>query len=110
MDPHTHRRPVTEVTPRETVYLLTRLSPEDAGPAEWLALARHHGSIDAMHPIEDESYTADGSTLRTGHGPGSITTWTRLAIALIRHRGFAPRPDGQRSWRTHRRALLALAG
>lgn len=109
-DPHTHCRTVTEVTTRETVYRLTSLYPEAAGPAELLALVRHHGSVEAMHHIEDGSYNADGSTRRTGHGPANITTLTRLAIALLRHRGFATVPDGQRYWSTPRRALLALAG
>ncbi len=42
MDPPPHRRTVTAVPTRETVYLLTRRSPDDAGPAALWALARHH--------------------------------------------------------------------
>ena len=79
MDPHTHRRTVTEVTTRETVYLLTRRYPEEAAPADLLALARPHGSIEAMHQIEDVRCHADASTIRTGHGPANVTTLTRLA-------------------------------
>ena len=63
-----------------------------------------------MHHIEDVSYDADASTIRTGHGPANVTTLTRLATALIRHRGFATVPNGQRYWITHPRALLGLAG
>ena len=43
MEPHTHRRTVTEVPTWETGYHLTRLYPEETGPGELLALARHHG-------------------------------------------------------------------
>ena len=108
IDPHTHRRTVTEVTTRETVYLLTSLYPEEAGPADLLALARHHWSIEALHHIEDVSFRADASTIRTGYGPANVTTLTRLAIALIRHRrDFPTVPDGQRYWVTHPRELIA---
>ena len=79
IDPHTHRRTVTEVPTRETVSLLTRRYPEEARPADLLALARPHGSIEAMHHIEEVSVHADASTIRTGHGLANITTLTRLA-------------------------------
>ena len=79
MDPHPHRRTVTEVPTRETVYLLTRRYPEEAGPAALWALARHPGSIEAMHHLEEVSFHADASTIRTGHGPAHITTLTRWA-------------------------------
>ena len=79
IDPHTPCRTVTAVPTRETVYLLTRLYPEEAGPADLLALARPHGSIEAMHHIEEVSVHADASTIRTGHGLANITTLTRLA-------------------------------
>ncbi len=61
MDPHTHRRTVTEVPARETVSLLT------------------HWSTEAMHHIEEVRCHADASTMRTGHGAAHITTLTRLA-------------------------------
>ena len=108
IDPHTHCRTVTEVTTRETVYLLTSLYPEEAAPADLLALARHHWSIEALHHIEDVSVHADASTIRTGHGPANVTTLTRLAIARLRHRHASPTvPDGQRYWVTHPRELIA---
>ena len=108
IDPHTHRRTVTEVPTRETVSLLTSLYPEEAGPADLLALARPHWSIEAMHHIEEVSFHADASTIRTGHGPANVTTLTRLALALLRHRhAFLTVPDAQRYWVTHPRELVA---
>jgi hypothetical protein len=79
MDPHPHRRTVTEVPTRETVYLLTRRYPEEAGPAALWALVRHLASIEAMHHLEEVSFHAEASTIRTGHGPAHITTLTRWA-------------------------------
>ena len=110
IDPQTPCRVTTERTTREVVYLVTSLYPETAGPADLLALARRHGSIEALHHIQDVTDDEDRSTIRTGHGPANVTTLTRLAIGLIRTRGFATVPDGQRYWSTHRAALLALVG
>ena len=108
IDPHTHRRTVTEVPTRETVSLLTRRYPEEARPADLLALARPHGSIEAMPPIEEVRFHADASPMRTGHGPANVTTLTRLAIALLPHRHpCLTVPDAQRYWVTPPRELIA---
>lgn len=110
IDPHTPYRVTMERTTREVVYLVTSLYPETAGPGDLLALARRHWSIEALHHIQDVTYDEDRSTIRTGHGPANVAPLTRLAISLIRTRGFATVPDGPRYWRTHPTALLALVG
>ena len=104
IDPHTHRRTVTEVPTRETVSLLTRRSPEDAGPAALWALARpwvHRG---------DDSHRRGALSRRRAPDahrapPANITPLTRWALALLRHRhAFLTVPDGQRYWVTPPRA------
>ena len=108
IDPYTHGRTVTERTTRETVYLLTSLYPEEAGSEDLLALVRPHGSIEAIHHIEDVSFQADASTIRTGHEPANLTTLTRLASALLQAGGaFTTVLDGQHYGVTRPRKLIA---
>ena len=107
MDSHPHRRTVTEVPTRETVYLLTRRSPEEAGPAALWALARHHWSIEAMPPIEEVSFHADAHDAHRARA-AHVTTRTRWARALLRHRhALLTVPDAQRYWVTHPREFIA---
>ena len=61
-----------------------------------------------MPPIEEVRCHADARPMRTGHGPANVTTLTRLALALLRHRrDFPTVPDGQRDWVTPPRELIA---
>ncbi|MHB1787821.1 MAG: transposase [Acidimicrobiales bacterium] len=92
---------------REVAYVITSLYPEEAGPEELLSLARGHWSIEAMHHIEDVTFAADSSRIRTGNAPANMTLLTRLALSVIRNLGFRTVPDGQRHFLNDRDDLLA---
>jgi len=107
IDPKTHLRVTRSVVTQEVAYLITSLYPEEAGPEALLSLARGHWSIEAMHHIEDVTFDADLSQIRTGHAPANMTLLTRLALSVIRNLGFPTVPDGQRHFLNDRDDLLA---
>ena len=47
------RRVATWRTTQETVYVITSLYPEEAGPEDLLAITRGHWTVEALHWIRD---------------------------------------------------------
>lgn len=85
IDPKTRCRVTQSVFTREVAYVITSLYPEEAGPEELLSLARGHWSIEAMHHIEDVTFAADSSRIRTGNAPANMTLLTRLLAIGAAH-------------------------
>lgn len=70
-----------------TVYAVTDLTAEQAGPAELARLVREHWKIEALHHVRDTTFAEDASQLRTGNAPRAMATWRNLAIGALRTAG-----------------------
>jgi len=72
----------------ETVYGVTSLTPEKAGPAEVLAYNRGHWQIgNRLHCVRDMTYDEDPSQVRRHGRPHAMATLRNVAISLLRLAG-----------------------
>jgi len=87
-------------TTEETVYGLTSLGPDRAGPAEILALNRGHREIEnRLHYPRDWSWDEDRSRVRNGRLPRNPACLTNAAISIVRLSGrFQHQPQAQRHY------------
>lgn len=70
---------------RETAYLITSLSSQNASPKQLLDLNRGHWSIEnKSHYVRDVTFDEDRSQIRTKTGPRMMATLRNLAISLLR--------------------------
>lgn len=69
----------------ETVYGITSLSPDQAGPSRLLELNRGHWGIEnKVHWVRDVTFDEDRSQIRTGNGPRVFASLRNVVISLIR--------------------------
>lgn len=69
---------------KETVYVITSLSPEKADPSRLLELNRGHWSIEnRLHYVRDVTFNEDRSQIRTDHAPRLMAAFRNLAISLL---------------------------
>lgn len=69
----------------ETVYAITSLPEEKAGPATLLELNRGHWGIEnGLHYVRDVTFHEDGSQIRTKNAPRVMATLRNLTIGLLR--------------------------
>ncbi|MGW1802656.1 ISAs1 family transposase [Streptomyces sp. NPDC001984] len=95
----------------KTVYAITSLSPEQAGPARLGELVQDHWSVEALHHVRAVTYGEDASRIRTGTAPRLMATLRNLAIGLMRQAGWnniAAAADHYRSRPDHATALLKM--
>lgn len=92
----------------ETVYLITSLPEEVAGPDRLLALARGQWSIEARHWIRDAVFGEDRSCLRSGTAPQIMAALRNLAISLIRRQGTRRITATRRHFAAHPSKALRL--
>lgn len=87
-------------TSEETVFGLTSLPPERAGPSELLALNRGHWEIEnRLHYVRDLSFDEDRSRVRAGKLPRNLACLSNAAIAIVRMRGrFKHQPEAHRHY------------
>lgn len=87
-------------TSEETVFGLTSLPPERAGPSELLALNRGHWEIEnRLHYVRDFSFGEDRSRVRAGKLPRNLACLSNAAIAIVRTRGrFKHQPEARRHY------------
>ena len=85
----------------ESAYLITRLTPEEAGPARLMNLARNHWAIEnRLHHVRHVGFNEDRCCVRAGARP--------LAIALIRR---TPISEARENFREDRKtAIDAVTG
>ena len=73
----------------ETVYAITSLTAERAGPEELLALSRAHWGIEnCLHYVRDVSCREDQARSHTGHAPEVLAACRNTALTLIRRLGY----------------------
>lgn len=72
----------------ETVYGITSLTPEKAGPELILELSRGHWTIEnRLHWVRDVTFDEDRSQIRKASGPRVMASLRNLAISLLRIAG-----------------------
>ncbi|MFE9912501.1 transposase [Streptomyces clavifer] len=94
-----------------TVYAVTSLTAEQAGPARLGQLIRGHWTVEALHHVRDVTYAEDASQLRTGNAPRVMATCRNLAIGALRLAGVRNIAVGLRRTardQTHALTLLDL--
>jgi predicted transposase YbfD/YdcC len=82
------RRPLRGRWKTSTTYLITSLSPFQAGPALLARWARYHWGIEALHWIRDNAFDEDRSQVRTGNAPQVMAALRNLAITALRLAGI----------------------
>ncbi|WP_329319244.1 MULTISPECIES: ISAs1 family transposase [unclassified Streptomyces] len=77
----------TGKTTIKTIYAVTSLTAEQAGPAQLAKLVKDHWQVEALHHVRDTTFAEDASQLRTGNAPRVMATWRNLAIGALRAHG-----------------------
>jgi predicted transposase YbfD/YdcC len=73
---------------RETAYLITSLSPQQANARELLSLVRNHWGIEnKSHYVRDVTFDEDRSQVRIKSGPRMMATLRNFAISILRLAG-----------------------
>ena len=86
--PHTQNYGQAQKTV-ETVYAITSLNPEQAGPAELLALSRAHWGIEnTLHYVRDATYHEDQARAHAGNAPQVLAAFRNTVLTLIRRLGY----------------------
>jgi predicted transposase YbfD/YdcC len=94
----------------EAVLYVTSLDAAQASPADLLAYARGHWTIEHLHWLRDVVWHEDKSTIRTGNAPQVISALTNLVITLFRLQGVTKiTEETRRNAQDPRRALQLLA-
>ncbi|MFI9630621.1 ISAs1 family transposase [Streptomyces sp. NPDC052042] len=94
----------------KTVYAVTSLTAEQAGPAQLARLIRGHWIVEALHHVRDVTFTEDASQLRTGNAPRAMATCRNLAIGAFRLAGVRNIASGLRRTARGQTRPLTLLG
>ncbi|MER5820756.1 ISAs1 family transposase [Streptomyces mirabilis] len=94
----------------KTVYAVTSLTAEQAGPAQLARLIRGHWTVEALHHVRDVTFAEDASQLRTGNTPRAMATCRNLAIGALRLTGARNIASGLRRAARDQTRPLALLG
>jgi predicted transposase YbfD/YdcC len=95
-------------THRDVRFLLTSLALRRAAPAQLLALARGHWSIESRHFVRDVTFAEDRSPLRSGDAPQIMATLRNLVLTLIRRTGTTTIAAARRAFSYHPTRALPL--
>jgi predicted transposase YbfD/YdcC len=70
---------------RETCYIITSLSAQQATPTQLLRLARGHWGIEnRLHWVRDVTFDEDRCQIRTGSAPQAMAALRNVVIGLLR--------------------------
>ncbi len=95
----------------KTVYAVTSLTAEQAGPAQLaLLIRRRHWTVEALHHVRDVTFAEDASQLRTGNAPRTMATCRNLAIGALRLAGIRNIAAGLRRVARDQTRPLTLLG
>jgi hypothetical protein len=87
---------------KQTIYAITDLTPEQAGPAELGQIVRDHWAVEALHHIRDVTYTEDASRVRTRSTPRVMAALRNLAISQLKLLGWDNIAEANRHLAAHR--------
>ena len=90
----------------ETVYAITSLTADEAGPERLLALSRAHWGIEnKLHYVRDVTCREDQARTNAGHAPQVLAALRNTALTLLRRFGFKP-AEGFEHFAEHRQAAI----
>jgi hypothetical protein len=94
---------------RETSYIITSLSKEEASPRRLLRLIRGHWGIEnRVHWVRDVIFDEDRCQVRCGSGPQVMAALRNCVIGLLRLRGVPNIAAARRTLAGHAQRALAL--
>jgi predicted transposase YbfD/YdcC len=92
-----------------TVYGVTSLTAEEAGPEQVLAVSRKHWQIEnGLHYRRDDTLQEDRCCLSTGHAAQTMAAINNLVLGLLLRRGLTKVPDARRRYAAHPEEALTL--
>ncbi|MGC1459169.1 MAG: ISAs1 family transposase [Steroidobacteraceae bacterium] len=90
----------------ETVYAITSLTADQAGPERLLALSREHWGIEnKLHYVRDVTCREDQARTNAGHAPQALAALRNTALTVLRRLGFKP-VEGFEHFAEHRNAAI----
>jgi predicted transposase YbfD/YdcC len=90
----------------ETVYAITSLTADKAGPDTLLALSRAHWGIEnRLHYVRDVTCREDQARTNAGHAPQVLAALRNTALTVIRRLGFKP-VEGFEHFAEHRQGAI----
>jgi len=94
---------------RETSYIITSLTAEQASARELLRLIRGHWGIEnRVHWVRDVTFNEDRSQVRVGSGPQVMAALRNTALGLLRLKGARNIAAATRTCAWHAERALAL--
>ena len=97
------------VTTRETHYLITSLTREEASPRRLLHLSRGHWGIEnRLHWVRDVTFDEDRCQVRSGAAPQVMAALRNTVIGLLRCEGADNIAAALRTYAAHPERALAL--
>jgi hypothetical protein len=94
---------------RETSYIITSLTPQEASPRALLTLIRGHWGIEnRLHWVRDVTFDEDRSQVRCGSGPQVMAALRNTALGLLRLQGVRNIAAATRTCAWHAERALAL--
>jgi len=86
----------------ETVYAITSLTAEEAGPERLLRLSREHWGIEnSLHYVRDVTCREDQGRTNAGNAPQVLAALRNTALTVVRRLGFKP-VEGREYFAEHR--------
>lgn len=90
----------------KTVYAITSLTADRAGPAQLLALSHAHWGIEnRLHHVRDVTCREDQARTHARHAPQALAALRNTALTLLRRLGFRP-VEGLEHFAEHRQAAI----
>jgi predicted transposase YbfD/YdcC len=94
---------------RETSYLITSLTAQEASPGKLLKLMRGHWGIEnRVHYVRDVTFDEDRSQVRCGSGPQAMAALRNTTLGVLRLKGVRNIAAAQRTLAWHAKRAIAL--
>ena len=95
----------------ETIFGVTSLAQEKAGPQRVLALNRGHWAIEnKVHYVRDVTMGEDASRIRKGHGPRMMAIFRNLVLSLLRESNVTNIAEKTRGFALNKNTLFKFTG
>ena len=102
----TRERIIGDKESTETVYAITSLTAEKAGPERLLELSRAHWGIEnKLHYVRDVTCREDQARANAGHAPQALAALRNTVLTIVRRLGFKP-VEGFEYFAEHRQAAI----
>ena len=94
-----------------TVYAITSLSADEAGPECLLALSRGHWGIEnKLHYVRDVTWREDQTRTNAGAAPEVLAALRNTALTVLRRLGFRPVEGFEHFAENRQAAIDAVSG